>query len=97
MKDLEFGYNPEVPVLKGINYVLDKPEFVCIMGPNGVGKSTLIHCMNKILKPSGGFVYINDKEVREYKLKELASHMVKAKDNRKIRKRIYPSRIRHKT
>ncbi len=75
MKDLEFGYNPEVPVLKGINYTLDKPEFVCIMGPNGVGKSTLIHCMNKILKPSSGFVYINDKEVREYKLKELATHM----------------------
>ncbi len=75
MKDLEFGYNPEVPVLKDINYVLDKPEFVCIMGPNGVGKSTLIHCINKILKPTGGFVYVNEKEVREYKLKELAGHM----------------------
>jgi iron complex transport system ATP-binding protein len=75
MKDLEFGYDPNVPVLKGITQTLDKPEFVCIMGPNGVGKSTLIHCMNKILKPSSGFVYINDKEVREYKLKELAGHM----------------------
>ncbi|MBE6528710.1 MAG: ABC transporter ATP-binding protein [Thermoplasmata archaeon] len=75
MKDLEFGYSSDVKVLKGINYTLDEPEFICIMGPNGVGKSTLIHCMNKILKPSSGFVYINEKEVREYKLKELATHM----------------------
>ena len=75
MKDLGFGYIPDTPVLKDITYTLDKPEFVCIMGPNGVGKSTLIHCMNKILKPTSGFVYINDKEVREYKLKDLAGHM----------------------
>lgn len=75
VEQLEFGYNPKNPVLKGVNFVLDKPEFICIMGPNGVGKSTLIHCMNKILVPTGGHVYINDKEVRDYKLKELASRM----------------------
>ena len=75
IRNLDFGYRSDALVLRDISYVLDKPEFVCIRGPNGVGKSTLIHCLNKILKPTSGLVYINDKEVREYKLKELASHM----------------------
>ena len=75
LKELEFGYDKENPVLKDISYVFDKPEFICIMGPNGVGKSTLIHCINKILKPTGGAVLINDKDVSEMKLKELAANM----------------------
>ncbi len=73
IKNLEYGYNPKNPVIKGINLTFDKPEFVCIMGPNGVGKSTLIHCINKILKPTRGEVLLNGKNVEEMKLKEVAS------------------------
>ncbi len=75
LKDLDFGYDPSKPVLKGVNYTFEEPEFVCIMGPNGVGKSTLVHCINKILKPTGGCVLVNGKDNKEMKLKELASHM----------------------
>lgn len=73
LKGLEFGYNPKLPVLKNISHIFDKPEFICIMGPNGVGKSTLIHCINKILKPTGGTVLIRGKDVTGLKLKEVAS------------------------
>jgi len=72
---LDFGYNPEVPVLKDINVTLDKPEFVCIMGPNGVGKSTLIHCMNRILKFTNGTIMIGGNDTKGMKLKELSSYM----------------------
>jgi iron complex transport system ATP-binding protein len=75
LKDLDFGYNPDKLILKGVNYTFEEPEFVCIMGPNGVGKSTLVHCINKILKPSGGCVLINGRDNKEMKLKELASQM----------------------
>ena len=75
LENIEFGYDPKIPVIKGISYTLDKPEFICIMGPNGVGKSTLIHCLNKILKPTAGVVYMDGRDVQEMKLKELASHM----------------------
>ena len=75
LRELEFGYDPKDPVLKGISYVLDRPEFVCIMGPNGVGKSTLIHCINKILRPTGGAVFVNDMDVSKTKLRDLSSHM----------------------
>lgn len=75
MEDLEFGYDPQYPVLKGIDLTLDKPEFVCIMGPNGVGKSTLIHCINKILKLTKGSIFINEKDVSAMKLKEVAEYL----------------------
>ena len=75
IKDLEFGYNPNNPVLKNISHIFDTPEFICIMGPNGVGKSTLIHCINKILKPTRGAVLINGRDTKEMKLKEVANEI----------------------
>lgn len=69
--DLEFGYS-SAPVLKDIVLDLEGPQFVTVIGPNGVGKSTLIHCMNKVLKPNGGTVMINDQDVSEMKLKDIA-------------------------
>ncbi len=68
---MEFGYS-SVPVLHDVTLDLDGPQFVTVIGPNGVGKSTLIHCINKILKPRGGTVMINDVDVSEMKLKDVA-------------------------
>ena len=72
IKNMEFGYNKESNVLEGINLHLKGPQFVSIIGPNGVGKSTLIHCMNRILTPTAGEVLINGKNVSEYTLKDLS-------------------------
>ncbi len=72
MTDVTFGYKSTKTILHDISFTIDKPEFVCIVGPNGVGKSTLIKCMNGLLKPSTGIVKIYGKEVRTYALKELA-------------------------
>ena len=71
VKNLSFSYS-EVPVLKDISFTYDGPQLVAILGPNGVGKSTLIHCIDRILKPTEGEVFVNDKECREYSMKELA-------------------------
>ena len=68
---MEFGYS-SVPVLHDVTLDLDGPQFVTVIGPNGVGKSTLIHCINKILKPRGGTVMINGTDVSEMKLKDVA-------------------------
>ena len=75
LRGMEFRYGPRMPVIRGISFTLDKPEFVCIMGPNGVGKSTMIHCINKILRPTGGTVLVNDVDVARTKLRDLASRL----------------------
>ena len=68
---VDFSYS-STPVLHDITVEIDGPKFVSILGPNGVGKSTLIHCINKILSPTNGAVFIDDVDVKEKTLKELA-------------------------
>lgn len=59
-------------VLHDISFSINGPQLVCILGPNGVGKSTLIHCINRILEKTEGQVLIDGRDVSEYSLKELA-------------------------
>lgn len=71
IKDVEFGY-ASTPVLKDVRLDIENAQMVSILGPNGVGKSTLMHCMNKILKPTGGTVMVDGLEVDGYTLKDMA-------------------------
>jgi len=71
---LKFSYS-SVPVLKDITLDLTGPKFVSILGPNGVGKSTLIHCINKILTPDGGAVLLDGKDVKDITIKEMAKQV----------------------
>jgi len=72
--NVKFGYS-SVPVLNDVCLELEGAQFVSIIGPNGVGKSTLIHCINKILSPTGGVVTINGDDVKDIPLKELAKRV----------------------
>jgi ABC-type nitrate/sulfonate/bicarbonate transport system ATPase subunit len=46
-------------VLKDISFSVMEGEFLCIVGPNGCGKTTLLHIIAGFLKPSSGNVMIN--------------------------------------
>lgn len=71
IQGVQFAYS-STPVLKDITVKMDGSKFISILGPNGVGKSTLIHCINKILEPTGGTVLIDDRNVKEITIKEMA-------------------------
>ena len=74
IEDVSFGYG-DTPVLKDITLNMEGAQVVSILGPNGVGKSTLIHCINKILTPTKGRVLLDGQDVSEYSLKEVARHV----------------------
>ncbi|MBR7006947.1 MAG: ABC transporter ATP-binding protein [Candidatus Methanomethylophilaceae archaeon] len=74
IEEMAFSY-ASVPVLKDICLDIREPQFVSILGPNGVGKSTLIHCINKILDPTAGKVFLDGRSVKEYSLKEMAKEV----------------------
>lgn len=59
---VQFGYNGH-KVLNHIRFGVNRGEMLVILGPNGVGKTTLLRCINGILKPSGGAVMVEDKDV----------------------------------
>lgn len=72
LEDVCFGYDSKQLILENISFTLEKPGLYCIVGPNGVGKSTLIKCINKILKPTSGRVLIDGEDVTELSYKDIA-------------------------
>jgi ABC-2 type transport system ATP-binding protein len=46
-------------VLNGVTLRIDRGEWFCLLGPNGVGKSTLLHCIAGRLEPTSGDVRIS--------------------------------------
>ena len=51
--------------LDGVNLDVKEGEFVAVLGHNGSGKSTLAKHLNVLLKPSGGTLWVNGKDVED--------------------------------
>jgi ABC-type lipoprotein export system ATPase subunit len=64
----------KVDVLKGINLEIYKGEVVGIMGASGVGKSTLLHLIGMLDRPTSGGVFLNGTDVQGLSRDELAKY-----------------------
>ena len=71
IEDIRFAYQSDT-VLDGITLGIGKGMLTSIIGPNGVGKSTLLYRMNRLVEPQHGTVLVDGKDINGYKLKELA-------------------------
>lgn len=65
-----FGNNEEI--LKGIDLEIEKNSFTVMLGPSGSGKTTLLNILSGLLRPSGGKVRYEEKEISSLKEAELA-------------------------
>lgn len=75
-KDLIKSYfkkGQDTPVLKGISLSITKGEFVTIVGPSGVGKSTLLHLLGCLDSPESGEITLNT-DNKSYNFKKLTSN-----------------------
>jgi iron complex transport system ATP-binding protein len=59
-------------VLDDVRFELGKSEVLSILGPNGVGKTTLLKCMNSILKPKEGAILVEGEDVLSLDRMEVA-------------------------
>jgi len=71
VKEFRMG-EERVQVLKGINLVIYKGEYISIMGPSGSGKSTLFNAIGGLDKPTSGKVFIDEVDIAQLDSLELA-------------------------
>ena len=72
IKNLSFAYRDH-PVLQDINFDTRPGEFLSVLGPNGVGKSTLFRCILGILRDYQGEILLDGREARGIAQREMAS------------------------
>ena len=71
VRALSFSYG-SVPVLRDVTFRAGPGEVIAVLGPNGVGKSTLFRCLLGFLRPTSGEVLVDGRALREFSRRELA-------------------------
>lgn len=79
-KDIEyshvrFSYDPEVPILKDVNFTVPGGKMYAIVGPSGSGKSTVVNLIPRLYDVLGGSVKIGGVDVREFDLSYLRENI----------------------
>ena len=75
LRELSIGYSTKTGqhvVASALTAALRKGELTCLLGPNGIGKSTLLRTLSAFQPKLGGSVSINGREISEYSDKELS-------------------------
>jgi len=70
-RDVNFSYNGSDPVLQGVSFKVRPGERVAIVGPSGVGKTTLLSLLMRFYRPTAGEILFDGKPVSEYEVRSL--------------------------
>jgi iron complex transport system ATP-binding protein len=75
IQDITFSYKNGYAVLNQIHMAVNVHEILAILGPNGVGKSTLLKCINGLLKTKQGTVLVDGENLCRMKRVEVAKRI----------------------
>ena len=74
-ENINFHYSENKPILKNINFQIYENEYVCIIGHNGSGKSTISKLLVGLLKPQSGNVKLFNQVIDNHNLKNLRNNV----------------------
>ena len=63
-----------IEALSGVNFSVDKGEFVVVAGASGAGKSTILNILGGMDSPSSGQIIVDNKYINNYSNKELITY-----------------------
>lgn len=76
IKDLSFSYGYSKKVLSKLNLTINRGEKIAIIGDSGSGKSTLAKLISGLYKPTSGDIIFDEKNIKNYNLKNLRNQIV---------------------
>lgn len=72
VENASFGYSEDALVWSNINFQVNEGECLCLLGPNGCGKTTLLNCINGAFPLRSGSIHINGRDLKSYSTIDLA-------------------------
>jgi len=70
-ENVTFGYDKERDILKNVSLRIEPGQVAAIVGPSGMGKSTIASLLPRFFEPSAGVVKIDGQDIRQFTLKTL--------------------------
>lgn len=75
VRDLSFFYRPDRVILKNISFDLESRDILCLLGPNGTGKTTLLRCLLSLNKMKNGNIELDGTNIKNYSINKRAQLM----------------------
>lgn len=74
VRNISFSYDDET-IFSDISFSINKGDVLCILGPNGTGKTTLIKCLNGLHDIDSGEILINGENMKRLSFKQISKHI----------------------
>lgn len=74
-QNIRFQYKTGKPVLQDVSFELKQGDVLCLLGPNGTGKTTLLRCLLGLTKPGGGNFFWNGEDMAPLSVRKRARLM----------------------
>lgn len=75
VNQLSFAYPGQVPIFKRVSFNIRAGEILTLLGPNGVGKSTLLRCLLGLVPPASGNITLASTPLDRLSRQEIAHHL----------------------
>ena len=72
-RDVQFGYNPDKPLIANMNIDVQPGQSIAIVGPTGAGKTTLVNLLMRFYEIDGGSITVDGVDIRDMTRKHLRS------------------------
>lgn len=73
VQNIACGYGNR-PIIENISFQIQSGDICCILGPNGVGKTTLFKTILKLIKPVSGRILINEDDIASWSAAKMAGY-----------------------
>ena len=73
--DVSFSYEEDSPVLKNVSFHCEPGQMLALVGPTGVGKTTLTHLISRFYEPTGGRILIDGHDLNDVTLESLRQNI----------------------